>query len=314
MMIITAKQLQEVLAWKPLVAALRQMFREGCEMPVRHHHTISRCGQTDATLLLMPAWTENGYIGVKVVNVFPGNSGRGLPAVSGSYLLSSGETGELLAILDGAELTARRTAAASALAASYLATEDAGRLLLVGTGRLSGNLIRAHCAVRPIKQVSIWGRNPDKADQLARMLTTEGFNAIAVKNLESAVAAADIISCATLSREPLIRGEWLTPGTHLDLVGGFTPQMRETDDTAVQRAELFVDTRTGALKEAGDLLQPINSGTIEASDIRADLYNLTRGHHPGRRHFEEITLFKSVGVALEDLAAAILAYEYKAHS
>ncbi|MES9902062.1 MAG: ornithine cyclodeaminase family protein [Sedimenticola sp.] len=312
MLIISAEELREKLDWRTLVAALGEMFRSGCEVPVRHHHTITRRGQPDATLLLMPAWEENGYIGVKVASVFPGNAERGQPAVSASYLLSSGKSGELLAILDGAELTARRTAAASALAAGYLAPEDSNTLLLLGTGRLSTNLVRAHTSVRPIEQVAIWGRHPEKAQQVADALAAEGIISRVVSDLETAVMTADIISCATLSREPLIRGEWLTPGTHIDLVGGFTPEMREADDSTVERASLFVDTRAGALKEAGDLVQPLNNGIIKTADIEADLFDLTRGLHPGRRQSDEITLFKSVGTALEDLAAAILAYESRA--
>lgn len=224
-------------------------------------------------------------------------------------IFSSGQTGQLLAIIDGAELTARRTAAASALAADYLATKDARRMLMVGAGRLSQNLIEAHAAIRPISEVTIWARDPRKAEATAAQIDLPGIRISVASDLEAAACEADIISCATLSSQPLILGDWLKPGAHLDLVGAFKPSMRETDDRAVSRAEIFVDTREGALTEGGDLVQPIERGIITAASIRADLADLAKGRHAGRSSDQAITLFKSVGAASEDLAGAILAYE-----
>jgi len=308
MLMISAAEIREALDWPSLVAAIEDMFRRGCEMPARHHHVVEVPGAADATLLLMPAWSSGGHLGVKVVSVFPDNAKQGLPAVMGVYLLFSATTGTLLAMLDGAELTARRTAAASALAARYLARKNAERLLIVGTGRLAPNLAAAHCAVRPIRSVTVWGRDPAKAVAVAAAIAAGGVEASAVEGLAGAVAAADIVSCATLAREPLVLGSWLSPGTHLDLVGGFTPEMREADDEAVRRATVFVDTRPGAMTEAGDIVVPMANGTLSAEGVRADLYELSRGQHPGRASRDEITLFKSVGTALEDLAGATLAF------
>lgn len=281
-------------------------------MPTRHHHVLSD-GPEPPVHLLMPAWVPNRYLGVKAVNVFPANARIGKPAVSGVYLLFSAQTGETLAILEGGELTARRTAAASALAARYIAREDASRLLIVGTGRLSRHLASAHASVRPITQVSVWGRNPDKARAVAEELCGGGLCANAVVDLEAAVAWADIVSCATLSTSPLVRGAWLKPGTHLDLVGGFTPAMREADDDAIRRSQIFVDTRAGAMKEAGDIVVPLQTAVLSPREIQGDLFDLTRNDHPGRTSEEHITLFKSVGVAIEDLAAACLVYEKSTH-
>ncbi|OHV79239.1 ornithine cyclodeaminase family protein [Ensifer sp. LCM 4579] len=309
MLVLDAVRTRAALPWDGLVKALGDMFAKGCVMPVRHHHEVEVPGEADATLLLMPAWQPGAYVGVKMVSVFPGNQTRGLPAIHGSYLLSSGKTGELLAIVDGGELTARRTAAASALAARYLAREDASRLLVVGTGRLSTNLIEAHASVRPIRHVTIWGRDPNKAEATAKELDLEGVEVSVASDLEAAAREADIISCATLSTEPLIRGGWLKPGAHLDLVGAFKPSMRESDDEAVSHASIFVDTREGALGEGGDIVQPLRAGVITEDAIRADLFELTRGSHRGRTASGEITLFKSVGAALEDLAGAVLAFE-----
>jgi len=308
MLILDQNQTIHCLEWSALIGALDTMFQGDCVMPVRHHHKVDVPGESDATLLLMPAWQPGHYIGVKLVSVFPDNHLRSLPAIHGSYLLSSGRTGELLAVIDGGELTARRTAAASALAARHLAREDASRLLVVGTGRLSVNLIEAHSRVRPIQAVSVWGRDRKKAERAADEARALGFAVEVADDLESAARQADIISCATLSRAPLIRGEWLKPGSHLDLIGAFTKDMRESDDEAVRRARVFVDTRAGAFAEAGDILQAIASGAIAKDHVQGELAELVKGHG-GRRSAEDITLFKSVGAALEDLAGAILAYE-----
>jgi ornithine cyclodeaminase len=305
---LSSDDIRRHLDRRALVDALAAIFRDGCTAPVRHHHTVAVPDGADATLLLMPAWLAGRYLGTKVANVFPDNGRLGIPSVNAIYLLFSGRTGQLLASLDGNELTARRTAAASSLAASYLARRDASRLLVVGTGRIAGELACSHAAVRPIREVAVWGRDRDKAATLAGALARKGFAAHAVGDLAAAVGEADIVSCATLSREPLIHGDWLRPGSHLDLIGGYTPAMRETDDAAIRRAAVFIDTE-GALKEAGDIVVPLSTGVLDRAGVLADLADLVRAKHPGRRSDDEITLFKSVGAAAEDLAAAALAYE-----
>lgn len=310
MLLLSENQTRDALPFAELIDSLGAMFKSGCAMPVRHHHDMEVPGEADATMLLMPAWVPGRYSGVKIAHVVPGNADRGLPAVSASYLLSDGATGEALALVDGGELTARRTAAASALAARYLARSDAQHLVVVGTGRLSVNLVQAHAVVRPINKVTIWGRSLEKAASVARKVSEEtGITASATSDLESACRSADIISAATLSNEPLIKGEWLAPGSHVDLVGAFKPTMRESDDEAIRRSNVFVDTIEGCAKEGGDIVQPLAAGILKKEDILSDLYGLTRGKHPGRTSEDEITLFKSVGAALEDLAGAILAYQ-----
>ncbi len=305
-----ANQTREFLPWPELVAALREMFRCGCEMPQRHHHAVAVPGEPGATLLLMPAWVSGGLLGVKVVNVMPGNAARGLPSVVSTYLLSDARTGAMLALIDGGELTSRRTAAASALAAGYLARPDASHLLIVGTGQLALNMAAAHASVRPIRRVSVWGRSIERAQGVAAQARSLlGVDARAVADLEAAVREADIVSTVTLSRDPLVRGAWLQQGAHLDLVGAFKPDMRESDDEAMRRAAVFVDTRDGACSEAGDIVQALASGALAGNGIRADLYDLIRGMHPGRADRDEITVFKSVGAALEDLAAAQLLWQ-----
>lgn len=315
MRLVNAGELARALPYPDLVDALAAAFRGGIEAPQRHHHRIARAG-ADATLLLMPAWQRGeGLLGCKIVTVFPGNAGRGRPAVDGLYLLMSGETGAPLAVMDGRELTARRTAAASALAARHLAREDAAHLVMIGAGALAAHLVRAHAAVRPIRRVTIWNRTQAHAETLAATIAADTVvdgTTIRVEitdDREGAIRAADIVSCATLSASPLVEGAWLRPGTHIDLVGGFTPAMRETDDAAVSRARLYVDTRAGALSEAGDIVDPMRRGVIAIGDICGDLPELCQGSASGRGTADEITLFKSVGAALEDLAAAALAWE-----
>jgi len=310
MKIFDARSTREYLPWLALIDALGQMFRGGCEMPLRHHHQVAVPGEPAAMLLLMPAWVPGEHIGVKVVNVMPGNGERGLPTVVSNYLLSDARTGQMLALIDGGELTSRRTAAASALAASYLARPDASRLLIVGTGQLALNMAAAHASVRPIRQISVWGRHCERAQAIAEQLPALlGVEAEAVGDLETAVSQADIVSTVTLATKPLVHGAWLQPGTHLDLVGAFRPDMRESDDDALRRASVFVDTRDGACKEGGDIVQALASGALTREGIRADLHELARGEHPGRSDAAEITLFKSVGAALEDLAAARLVWQ-----
>ncbi len=323
MKVLSAAEIDAALDDLALIDRLDGLFRTGCEMPVRHHHPIREPlgpGSTDAMLLLMPAWTtgQSGRMGVKVVTVFPDNGKRSLPSIYGQYLLLDGGTGATLALLDGTMLTKRRTACASGLASRYLSRPDASRLLMIGTGALAPELIRVHAKVRPIREVTIWGRTPRQAESLAERLSATLPDAVgrpvavrAVGDRRAAVPDADIVSCATLSKEPLVEGDWLREGQHVDLVGAYTPQMRESDDRAVQRARLYVDTRAGALKEGGDILQAIASGAITESAVLADLFELARGERSGRPNGDRtsITLFKSVGAALEDLAAAELAVE-----
>ncbi|HEY4369656.1 MAG TPA: ornithine cyclodeaminase family protein [Steroidobacteraceae bacterium] len=312
MITFNAQAVAQSLPYDRLIEALEVAFAGEVEVPDRTQHQIQVPGHADGTLLLMPAWRAGSILGIKLVTVFPGNLENNLPSVGASYLLLNATTGQTLAMLDGAELTARRTAAASALASKYLSRADSATLLMVGTGKLAPYLIRAHATVRPLKRVLIWGRRPESARRLADSLGADSlgnapYSITAVADLESAVKAADIVSCATLATEPLIKGRWLREGQHLDLVGAFTPQMSEADGEAVSVADVYVDTRAGAIAEAGEIVQALASGVLKKADIVGDLFDLARGTCPQRRSPKTITLFKSVGSALEDLAAAELA-------
>ena len=308
---IDAATTRRHLGFDALIAALRAMFVAGCEVPLRHTHRIAAAGDAPGeggTVLLMPAWRTGARLGLKTVTIFPGNSAQGLPGLHSTYLLFDANTGEPLAQIDGNEITARRTAAASALAASFLARADAHRLLVVGAGRVASLLADAMRAVRPIDEVTVWSRRTDSAQQLAARLRQQGLAAHAVTELAQATAQADIISCATLSTAPLIRGEWLREGSHLDLIGSFTPAMRETDAECFARCAVFVDTPE-ALQKSGDVLQAIRAGAFDATRLRGTLAELCAGTRAARGSATQCTLFKSVGSALEDLAAAELVFD-----
>jgi ornithine cyclodeaminase/alanine dehydrogenase-like protein (mu-crystallin family) len=302
---ISADRVHVALEWRALVDALREAFRHGANAPLRASHAVT---PADDRLLLMPAW-DGASLGVKIVTVFPRNLAQGLASVSALYLLLDGATGHPLALIDGEALTKRRTAAASALASMYLSRPDSRRLLVVGAGGLAPYMAAAHCAVRPIEKILVWGRTRKHIEATVARLNSDGLVAQVCSDLAAGLAACDIVTCATTAREPIVLGHLVRPGTHVDLAGAFTAEMRESDDELVRRAEVFVDTYAGALKEAGDLVQPMNNGTIGREHVRAELADLVAARHPGRRAPEEITLFKSVGTALEDLCAARLVYE-----
>ena len=317
MRVLDAAATAAATPFEQLIPALRALFARGCEVPARQVLELANPpgaaadagaapGTAPVTSLVMPAWLPGHAYGVKVVNVAPDNAALGLPAVHASYTLFDARTGVPLALLDGSTLTHRRTAAASALAASFLARADARRLVLVGAGQIARLLPQAYRVLRPIGQVVVWTRRPAQAEALAATLRREGFDASSSPVLAPALEGADVVCCATLATEPLLHGEWLGAGSHLDLIGSFTPAMREADDACLRGARVFVDTEE-ALVKSGDLLGPIQRGVLAAADVQGTLAELCRGERTGRISQGERTVFKSVGSALEDLAAAMLA-------
>lgn len=310
-MSLSEADLATLLPMDKLVAALRNSFIEGCNAPAREHHPIDETEAGQSMLLLMPSWSPPGerrYMGVKQVNIFPQNAALGKPALTSIYNLFNGNTGEHLGSMEGNTITGRRTVAVSALAASYLSRTDSKSLLVLGSGRVGSLIPYAYRAVRNIETVTIWDINRASAERMKAALEKDGFACTVAEDLEQAVRSADIVSAATLSSAPLVSGQWLRPGTHVDLIGAFTPSMRESDDQCVAMAEVYIDTRE-AMHEAGDLIQPIKAGTIAESHIKATLADLCASRATGRSSAEAITLFKAVGTALADLSAATLAYE-----
>lgn len=317
MKVLSPEETKAALPFDRLISALDAGFRADVTAPLRHHHVMPTPGRRDAVLLLMPAWQNTGlntgWGGVKVVNVHPDNAAKGLPAISSTYVLFDRETGEHRLILDGGELTARRTAAASALAAKRLARPESRRLLVVGAGRVAANLPHAYSAVLPIDAVAVWSRTEGSAQDLVAKLRAQGIAAAHAPDLQTAVAEADAISCATLARDPVLKGDWLKPGQHVDLIGSFTPDMREADDAVMRRARIFIDTGHAKL-ESGDIKIPLETGVITESDICATLADLCRDDACPRTSPDEITLFKGVGTAIEDLSAAVLALQVSAET
>jgi ornithine cyclodeaminase len=311
---ITGAELRSVLHHRMLIERLRQTYRSRPECPPAQEYTVATWGEHDASLRLTPVWAVGRSIGVRVATRFPDNPAKDLPASQGVYLLMDGKTGVPRAFVDGPALDRRRAAATSALAATYLARPDSERMLVVGTGALALELVEAYTAVLPVRHVLVWGRDPAKAQKLAKRFHRPRFRIQATDDLEGAVRGAHIIACGTSATAPLIAGPWLQPGQHLDLTGGVGPDMREADDECVGRSRIFVDSRDGPVMQTGDIATPLASGGLSADDIAGDLFELTRGERAGRRFYEQITLFKSAGSALADLTAADMAVEMAIHN
>lgn len=311
MRLFATDDIDAALTFPALIDTLAEAFRGDAIVPPRAHHPIERPGE-EAILLIMPAWSapdaEHPYIGTKIVSVFFGNGTRNLPGVMGAYLLMNGRTGAPLAVMDGNRLTLWRTAAASALASRYMSNPEASKMLMVGAGGLAPFLIKAHRSVRPLTDIAVWARRPEAAEAVVAELAADGIEARAVTDLEGEARTADIISCATNATQPLIHGRWLKRDAHLDLVGAFTMQMREADADALERARVVVDSEK-AIDEGGDVAIGIDEGNYSAERIAGTLADLCYGRIAGRSEEGEITLFKSVGVSLEDLAAAIAVWE-----
>lgn len=306
MRIIEKEDVIKALDYPSLIEALKEAFINEINVPSRLHFDFKNPQEgIDSTLLLMPAWQEGVSVGTKILTVSPNNAKYNLPAINGIYILFDAQKGELQAIIDGKPLTSKRTAA-SALASSYLSREDSTSMLMIGTGALSSELIKAHSSVRDLKEIYIWGRDKNKAQKVADSLPE--YNIQVVENIEDKISNVDIVSCATLSQDPLIFGKYIKEGQHFDLVGAYKLDMREADDEFIKNVDIFIDTNM-AKKESGEIKIPLENKIIFEENFKADLFDLTRGKKEARVSDSQITLFKSVGHGLEDLAAARLVYE-----
>lgn len=315
MRLFDGTEIDAALSYPGLIDILDDAFRSEVIAPKRGQYAIQRPDEADAILLTMPAWSgpdvANPYIGTKIVSVFFGNGKRNLPGVMGAYLLMDGTSGKPLAVMDGNRLTTWRTAAASALASRYMSNPESSRMLMVGAGALAPFIIKAHRSVRPLTEIAVWARRPEAAEATVAELARDGIEARATTDLEGEARTADIISCATNATEPLIHGHWLKREAHLDLIGGFTMQMREADADALHRARVVVDSGK-AIDEGGDVAVAIAEGSYSADKVAGTLADLCHGRIAGPVEGGGITLFKSVGVALEDLAAAVAVWERRA--
>lgn len=308
MRFISAEDIERHSNYPALIEALRVAFQKQYDIPKRHHHQYPNPKEgVESTLLLMPAWDDGENLGVKVVNVSPNNSKYNLPTIQGSYLLFDQHKGTPKAIFDAKMLTNKRTAAASALASQYLSRKDAKCMLMIGNGALAPELIKAHSFVRPITKVYLWGRNIEKSQWIAQQISE--IEVVAVKDYAKHQEEADIISCATLSPTPLILGKHIKKGQHYDLVGAYKPDMREADDEFISSVNIHVDNYEGATTETGDLVIPLKEGVITRDKVLSELFELCQSKKEGRKDDREITCFKSVGHALEDLAGAKLVFD-----
>jgi 1-pyrroline-2-carboxylate reductase [NAD(P)H] len=310
MHVIEASEVHQTMNFEELIPAIAETFAGTHGMPQRNVFSLQEDSPHSDGFAVLPAWNSKA-IGVKAFTHFPENGPKGLDRLYSKILMFKRETGEPLAVVDGSSVTYWRTAAVSALGSQYLSRKNASRLLVCGTGNLASYMALAHATVRPITHIDIWGRSIDKAEKVAEQLRTKRpeISVAVITDLESAVGQADIISCATGAGEPLILGEWVKLGTHTDFVGNHSPNRRECDTALISKASVFVDSRVNVLSEAGELLIPIEEGVFDKNDVKAELSELARGQHKGRQTEEEITVFKTVGTALSDLAAACLVVE-----
>ena len=304
---VSAEEIHRVLTFPAVVAVMEAGHRR----PRMETRDLSM-GSEKAYYVVRSAVDRGHALGSKIYTSFPDNlaapSSVGeprLPAVQALYVLFDGRNGRPVAVLDGTAVTWWKTAADSALGARLLAPDGPRTLTMVGSGAMAPWLIRAHRHARPsISEVLIWNRTRERGEALATRVRGEGVEARVVPDLEAAVRQAQVITSATRTHTPLIKGAWLQPGTHLDLVGGYTRDTREADDDAVRRARIFVDRRESAFDGVGDILQPIADGVIRAEDVLGDLYDLVGGTVPGRRQRDDITLYKNAGGGHLDLMTA----------
>lgn len=308
MRIFDARSTAMLLPCDALVEGLRSGLSELIEVPERQHHRMEVAGRDDRTLITMPAWGPEGTLGVKLVNIVPDNRARGRPAIAAVYALFDPATGCPTVLLDGPELTARRTAAVSALAADYLAPRRIGSHLIVGAGAVASHLAEAYAAVREVDRTLVWARNRDQSRALVQRLVDAGHRAECADDLETAAGEADIVSCATMASEPVLRGRWLKPEVHVDLIGAYLPHMREADDEVLQGAHIWVDSLPGGLEDAGELAIPLKSGAIERAALRGDLRQLTAMPRQAQQRRPR-TVFKSVGNARWDFLCASTALD-----
>ena len=314
MKVYSAAETEQRLEHSAVIDALHNTWSQSTRptCPTRTAHTQQRGDEEDSILLLMPCWQTSAVSGVKIVNVVPGNADRDLSSIQSSYLTFDGVTGAPTAVMDGNTLTAVRTACVGALGARLLARQDSRVLLVIGTGAVGSQLPLAYTAALPsLEVVYVASGRVAKAEALVALLVEKGMDARVVGDgegdLEAAVNEADIISCATPATAPLFPRSWVSPGTHIDLIGSFTPEMREVDDQTVADADVYIDTPV-ALEEAGELVQALASGAIQDSHIKGDLASLCSAPVPPShsRDPSGITLFKAVGSGVSDLACARL--------
>ena len=305
---LSAETLGKHKKYIKIITEIKNSYKKSFKVPPRVIHEIKN-KINPGNLFIMPAWERDEYIGVKVSTSFPSNTKLNKPSIHGRYILFSSKTGFVLSVIDGAELTAIRTVASAALATSILSKKNASSMLIVGTGKLAAKIPFFYGSVRNIKIYYVWGRNFSKAKELCRNFKKNKINAIPVKNIKEVSKKVDIISCVTPSKKSLVFGSYVSKGCHIDLVGAFNISMRESDDNLIKKGKVFFDNKEGGFKEAGDILIPLKKKLISKKHIKGDFYDLIQGKIKGRTSNDQVTIYKSVGDALQDYSVA--RYFYK---
>lgn len=307
MKLITAEQVHKVCHYPDLVSALEKFHQETpADLQDMLMTKTQPDSEPDSHLFIRAAWSGGKALGLKSATIFPQNrKNSDLPAIHATYTLFNGVDGTPVATIDGTSMTYYKTAADSALGSKLLARKGVTRMAMVGAGAMAPHLIRAHCEIqRTIQEITIWNRTRSKAIELADSLNLPSIEVNVADDLESTVRNADLVSSATMTKDPIIHGEWFSPGTHVDLIGAFTLEMREVDDEALRRSRIFVDSRKTTIGEIGEITTPIKTGVIGEEDVLADLYELCSGVAKGRQTNDEITLFKNGGGGHLDLMTA----------
>ena len=309
MKVISAEEVHQALSFPALVDALQEAYSGEYSMPPRQVFLLDEEGGANDAFAVLPSWSEQ-LIAVKAFTYFP-EAEAPYQSLYSKVMLFDREHGEPLALVDGSTVTFWRTAGISGLATRLLAREDARTMLMLGTGNLAPYIIRANASVRDLKKVMVWGRTRSKAEEISAMMAVEfpDIEILAVEDRQSACAEADIVVAATGSHEPVVLGEWIQPGTHTDFIGNHHAGKRECDTALILKSKVYADSRVNAFKEAGEILVPIEEGVFTREGVVAELAEMCRGSATLRESEEEITLFKSIGMAMSDLVGAGLAYQ-----
>ena len=308
MKVISAEEVHQSLSFPALVDALQEAYSGDYSMPPRQVFLLDEEAGGHDAFAVLPSWSEQ-LIAVKAFTYFPAAEAP-FKSLYSKVMLFDREHGEPLALVDGTTVTFWRTAGISGLATRLLAREDAQSMLMLGTGNLAPYIIRANASVRDLKKVMVWGRTQSKAEEVAAIMNEEfpGIEVVPVDDRQSACAEADIVVAATGSHEPVVLGEWIKPGPHTDFIGNHHANKRECDTDLIIKSKVYADSRVNAFKEAGEILLPIEEGVFSKEGVVAELAEMCRGSATLRESEDEITLFKSIGMAMSDLVGAGLAY------
>ena len=314
MLMLDADKLLHCLPFTTLVDELAAMHRDPIGLVDEMLMESVDDNANVSHFFIRTGWQPEKAVGAKVITVFPrNNQTREYPSIQAVYILFEAVNGSPVACLDGTALTWLKTASDSALGSKLLSREDIESMLMIGAGQMAPHLLSAHCEVRPsLKRVQVWNRTAEKARQLCDEMKQKfpGIDFSAVGEIEAAAREADLICSAIGRKEPIIEGAWLKPGAHVDLIGAFTPDMREADDEVLRRGSLFVDARETTINHIGELMIPIASGVISEADVLADFSDLCQQRHAGRSSADEITVFKNGGGGHLDLMCARILYDH----